>query len=216
MAMWWLPAESRNLATEALQVRADAKAADPIIKDLQAAGKTSLKAIAASLNEAGISTARGEWSAVQVMRILARLDHFREEERAPRRSPSCFLQRTDVRPCGVMNLASRKSRPVRYQARFFLLVSHGQVCSRLRRRNNGERRRPKSRRWRLLILAVDHVEDDPGITLDDREQEQCWSGWSPAILLPIAECLHRHANRIRECALSRSDAGRGVVGQRVN
>jgi len=35
------------------------------------------------LNEAGIPTARGgEWSSVQVMRILERLDPFRGEEEA--------------------------------------------------------------------------------------------------------------------------------------
>ena len=45
----------------------------PIIKDLQAAEKTSLMAIAAGLNEAGIPNARGgEWSAVQVQRVTSR------------------------------------------------------------------------------------------------------------------------------------------------
>jgi hypothetical protein len=44
---------------------------------------TSLRAIAAGLNEAGIPTARGgKWSSPQVMRILERLDPFREEEAA--------------------------------------------------------------------------------------------------------------------------------------
>jgi hypothetical protein len=53
----------------------------PIIKDLQAAGKTSLRAIAAGLNEQGIPAARGgEWSSAQIMRLLERLDPFREEE----------------------------------------------------------------------------------------------------------------------------------------
>ena len=49
------------MAVEALQARANVKAADlaPIIKGLQAAGKTSLRAIAAGLNEAGIPIARG-------------------------------------------------------------------------------------------------------------------------------------------------------------
>ena len=77
--------KTRAMAVEALQTRADAKAADlaPIIAELQAAGKTSLRAIAAGLNEAGIPTARGgEWSSPQVMRILERLDPFREEEAA--------------------------------------------------------------------------------------------------------------------------------------
>ena len=67
--------KTRAMAVDALKARADAKAADlaPIIKDLQAAGKTSLRAIAAGLNEAGIPTARGgEWSSPQVMRVLER------------------------------------------------------------------------------------------------------------------------------------------------
>ena len=71
------------MAVAALQERAVSRAADiaPIVKQLQEAGKTSLRAIAEGLNVAGIPTARGgEWSAVQVMRILERLDPFREEE----------------------------------------------------------------------------------------------------------------------------------------
>ena len=75
----------RAMGVEALQARADAKAADlaPIIAELQAAGKTSLRAIATGLNEVGIPTARGgKWSSPQVMRILERLDPFREEEAA--------------------------------------------------------------------------------------------------------------------------------------
>jgi DNA invertase Pin-like site-specific DNA recombinase len=77
--------KARAMGVEALRARADAKAADlaPIIRELQVAGKTSLRAIAAALNEAGIPTARGgEWSSPQVMRILERLDPFREEEAA--------------------------------------------------------------------------------------------------------------------------------------
>jgi DNA invertase Pin-like site-specific DNA recombinase len=69
----------RAMALEALRTRADAKAADlaPIIKELQAAGRTSLRAIAQGLNEQGISTARGgKWSSVQVMRMLERLRPF--------------------------------------------------------------------------------------------------------------------------------------------
>jgi DNA invertase Pin-like site-specific DNA recombinase len=76
-------ARMSKLAAEALRERTDARAADlaPIIKELQEAGKTSLRAIAAGLNERGIPTARGgEWSSPQVMRILERLDPFREEE----------------------------------------------------------------------------------------------------------------------------------------
>jgi DNA invertase Pin-like site-specific DNA recombinase len=75
----------RKLSAEALQARTEARVADltPIIKELQATGKTSLRAIAAGLNDQGIPTARGgERSSVQVMRILERLDPFREEEAA--------------------------------------------------------------------------------------------------------------------------------------
>ena len=44
----------------------------PTVKALQAAGKTSLRAIAAGLNDQGIPTAHGQgtWSAVQVARVL--------------------------------------------------------------------------------------------------------------------------------------------------
>jgi hypothetical protein len=55
----------------------------PVIKERQAAGKTSLRAIAAGPIELGIPTALGgEWSSVQAMRILERIDPFREEEAA--------------------------------------------------------------------------------------------------------------------------------------
>jgi hypothetical protein len=44
-----------------------------VIADLQAAGATSLQAIADGLNERSIPAARGgQWSATQVMRVLAR------------------------------------------------------------------------------------------------------------------------------------------------
>jgi len=69
------------MGVEALRARADAKAADlaPIIKELRVAGKTNLRAI----DDAGIPTARsGKWSSPQVMRMLERLDLFREEEAA--------------------------------------------------------------------------------------------------------------------------------------
>jgi DNA invertase Pin-like site-specific DNA recombinase len=61
----------------AIQARVSSRVADiaPTIKALQAAGATSLRAIAAGLNDAGIPTARGdgEWSAVQVARVLDRI-----------------------------------------------------------------------------------------------------------------------------------------------
>jgi hypothetical protein len=49
------------MGMQAIQARADAKAADlaPIIEELQATGKTSLRAIAAGLNDAGIPSALG-------------------------------------------------------------------------------------------------------------------------------------------------------------
>jgi DNA invertase Pin-like site-specific DNA recombinase len=69
--------KARKLATESLQARAASRAADiaPVIAELQATGATSLRAIAAGLNEKGIPTSRGqgEWSAVQVQRVLGRL-----------------------------------------------------------------------------------------------------------------------------------------------
>ena len=68
---------TRAKAVEALQARANSRAADiaPIIKELQAGGAESLGAIAAGLNDAGIPTPRGggNWTAVQVQRTLARL-----------------------------------------------------------------------------------------------------------------------------------------------
>jgi Recombinase len=71
---------ARAAAIRAVQDRAAGRATDlaPTIKALQAAGATSLRAIAAGLNDQGIPTARGEgeWTATQVMRVLERLDPF--------------------------------------------------------------------------------------------------------------------------------------------
>jgi DNA invertase Pin-like site-specific DNA recombinase len=67
----------RKMGTEALQEQADLKARDiaPVIKELQAAGAESLRAIAEGLNAQGVPTARGngEWTATQVARVLDRL-----------------------------------------------------------------------------------------------------------------------------------------------
>jgi DNA invertase Pin-like site-specific DNA recombinase len=67
----------RELGQKAIQERANARAADyaPAIAELRSAGATSLRAIAAGLNDRGIPTpsGRGEWQAVQVQRVLARL-----------------------------------------------------------------------------------------------------------------------------------------------
>jgi DNA invertase Pin-like site-specific DNA recombinase len=70
-------AKVRKLAVEAIQARAEAKAADigPIIAELQAGGVTSRSGIAVALNAQGIPTSRGNgvWTATQVSRVLSRL-----------------------------------------------------------------------------------------------------------------------------------------------
>jgi DNA invertase Pin-like site-specific DNA recombinase len=72
--------KARALGSAALVARADARAADVgmAIADLQAAGATSLRAIADGLNAQNIPTSRGrgQWSARQVMRVMERLDPF--------------------------------------------------------------------------------------------------------------------------------------------
>jgi DNA invertase Pin-like site-specific DNA recombinase len=69
--------EIQQAAVKAIQERAAVRAVEiaPTIRELQAAGAGSLRAIADGLNAAGIPTARGQgkWSAVQVQRILERL-----------------------------------------------------------------------------------------------------------------------------------------------
>jgi hypothetical protein len=67
----------RRAGWEARMKRADARAADlaPIITELKARGVTSLRAIAAALNEREISTPRGtgKWGGEQIRQLLARL-----------------------------------------------------------------------------------------------------------------------------------------------
>jgi len=73
-----IAAEASKGAQASAAVRgamASKRAADllPAIRHAQAQGATTLREIAAALNETGIPTARGgEWSAVQVQRVLAR------------------------------------------------------------------------------------------------------------------------------------------------
>lgn len=70
-------AASAARARAGKMAKADATAADiaPVIADLRASGVTSLTSIAKALNERGIPTARGgKWQAVQVQRVLARLE----------------------------------------------------------------------------------------------------------------------------------------------
>jgi DNA invertase Pin-like site-specific DNA recombinase len=65
--------EGRKLGRQARSKKAYEWAADALltIADIQKAGAVSLRQIAAVLNERGIPTARGgEWSAVQVQRVL--------------------------------------------------------------------------------------------------------------------------------------------------
>jgi DNA invertase Pin-like site-specific DNA recombinase len=68
---------ARAAATRVRQERSAQRAADigPTIKRIQQGGATSLRAIAAALNEQAIPTARGNgrWSAVQVARVLDRI-----------------------------------------------------------------------------------------------------------------------------------------------
>ena len=72
-----VPAKARRAGNEAMRRAADARAADvaPAIKNARAAGCESLRAIAVYLNSQGIPTARGDgqWSAVQVARVIERL-----------------------------------------------------------------------------------------------------------------------------------------------
>jgi DNA invertase Pin-like site-specific DNA recombinase len=67
-------AKVRAKGQAAIQKRVASRAADlaPEIEKLRAAGLTSLRAIAAALNESGIETPRGEgkWQAAQVARVM--------------------------------------------------------------------------------------------------------------------------------------------------
>ncbi|MCJ2011084.1 recombinase family protein [Methylobacterium sp. J-076] len=68
-------AEASKAGQEANARAAAAFAANvlPVITSIQAAGVSSLRAVAAALNERGVTTARGgEWSASQVQRVLGR------------------------------------------------------------------------------------------------------------------------------------------------
>jgi DNA invertase Pin-like site-specific DNA recombinase len=71
----------RRAGKAAVRARTNARAADlaPVIIELKSGGVTSLGGLARALTERGIPTARGgsEWSAVQVSRVLDRLDQVR-------------------------------------------------------------------------------------------------------------------------------------------
>jgi Recombinase len=68
---------ARHSVRDARRARADQAVADlaPVIVELQAGGVTSLRGIAAALNERGIPTVTGSarWYHAQVGRLLARL-----------------------------------------------------------------------------------------------------------------------------------------------
>jgi hypothetical protein len=60
--------------TAALKAKAEATKAivRPVIAEIRATGITTLRAIAAALNDRGVAAPRGgEWSATQVARVLA-------------------------------------------------------------------------------------------------------------------------------------------------
>lgn len=66
--------KGRALGIETRRAKATQRATDlgPIIADLRARGAASLRQIAAGLNAKGVPTARGgQWSAVQVQRVLS-------------------------------------------------------------------------------------------------------------------------------------------------
>jgi hypothetical protein len=69
--------KGRKLGNQANERAADQRAGGrraPVIKELRASGAESLRVIAAGLNDRGIPTARGhgQWSAVQVARVIGR------------------------------------------------------------------------------------------------------------------------------------------------
>lgn len=68
--------KGRQASLRTRQENARLRALDlaPIFADVQAAGATTLSAIATALNARGVPTARGgSWSAAQVQRVLARI-----------------------------------------------------------------------------------------------------------------------------------------------
>jgi DNA invertase Pin-like site-specific DNA recombinase len=63
-----------SLATRQAKARSRASDLAPVIEELTASGAVSLRQIAAGLNARGIRTARGgEWSAMQVQRVMERV-----------------------------------------------------------------------------------------------------------------------------------------------
>jgi DNA invertase Pin-like site-specific DNA recombinase len=74
-----LTAKQRAAGAAARQAQAQGRANDltDTVKDIQASGATTLRAIADGLDDRGIPAARGgSWSATQVMRLLERIGPF--------------------------------------------------------------------------------------------------------------------------------------------
>jgi Recombinase len=85
-----LTAKARAAGNAAQRARAQARASDlaDTVKGLQAAGCESLRAIATELDTRGIPAARGgKWSAVQVSRLLERVNASTVEEVAALSGP---------------------------------------------------------------------------------------------------------------------------------
>ncbi len=73
-------AEIGSAARQVRTEKADTRAAEllPVIRNIQAEGAQSLRQIAAGLNERNIATVRGgEWSAVQVQRVMTAARWYR-------------------------------------------------------------------------------------------------------------------------------------------
>jgi DNA invertase Pin-like site-specific DNA recombinase len=74
-----LTTKARKAGSAAGKAKADARAADlaDTVKELQASGSASLRAIADGLDARGIPTAKGgKWAPTQVMRLLERIGPF--------------------------------------------------------------------------------------------------------------------------------------------
>jgi DNA invertase Pin-like site-specific DNA recombinase len=80
-----MTAKIRAAGRKRLVEQANARAADlaPIVDDIRASGITTLRGIAAALNERAVPTVRGgEWQGAQVMHLLARLTPSAEAKAA--------------------------------------------------------------------------------------------------------------------------------------
>jgi len=121
--------QARAMGREAAQRRAAGTAADcaPTIRELQVSGTTSLRAIAAALNDRGIPTPSGQgtWQAVQVQRAGAALH-------ACSPLPGGGDDRMSPRRCGAPLApgATRRVRPApgRGRTHFVNRMGHGPVA----------------------------------------------------------------------------------------